>query len=345
MSYAEEQRKAPSRPVGPLSTVVSLGDGDGLRTRHGGKGQSGKKGANPLIVLRRTAFVTPLRSQDRCEVDSDAIGRLLNWADQANLGQDGSLIAAARARRTRGLEALRDGGWTVVRLHAHVQWRLVAGMGAKDNAHEIGLALHGTYGWPVLPASGLKGMAAAWALAHAADLAEIDTVFGTPRPAGSTPGPTVEAGLVDYTRPGSGHRGPRTSEAAAGTVRFLDALPVDVAPVRRDVLTPHAKLYYEKAEKDRGDNARGKRGSDALVPPAEHHNPVPVTFLTVEGAVFAVDLVGRDATEVGQAADWFRNAADELGAGAKTTAGYGYLNVTSDPDWPQLSSSTTKGRS
>ncbi|MGW0084530.1 type III-B CRISPR module RAMP protein Cmr6 [Streptomyces sp. NPDC003393] len=344
MSRNQEERKGPSKPVGPLSTVISLGDGDGPRNRKSGRGAGAgrKQGINPLIVLRRTAFVTQSAQQDRCEVDKDGgVRRLLHWAQQSDLGQDGSLIAAVQARRTRSLEELRDSGLTVARLHARVQWRLTAGMGAKDNAHEIGLALHGTYGWPVLPASGMKGMAAAWAACRAADPAMADTVFGTPRPTVVRPGRPAEPEAHDPTAD-IGRRGPQTSEAAAGTVRFLDALPLDVAPVRRDVLTPHAKPYYEKAEKNRTDEALGKKVTSALVPPAEHHNPVPVTFLTVEGAVFGVDLFGRDATHVEHAVRWFVGAADELGAGAKTSAGYGYLDVTPDPNWPQPTYSTTK---
>lgn len=61
---------------------------------------------------------------------------------------------------------------------------------------------------------------------------------------------------------------------------------------------------------------------------------MPVPFLTVEKATFAVDRAGRDAQAVRAAAGWLANAADELGAGAKTPAGYGYLTVEPAPGRP-----------
>ena len=100
---------------------------------------------------------------------------------------------------------------------------------------------------------------------------------------------------------------------------FLDAIPADTpARVDVDVLTPHVKAYYESTAAGQG---------TAPVPPAEYHNPVPVNFLTVGGA-FAVDLYGTRLDDVEQAADWLKAAGDELGAGGKTAAGYGYLAVT-----------------
>jgi len=68
-------------------------------------------------------------------------------------------------------------------------------------------------------------------------------------------------------------------------------------------------------------------GGGRLPAPAEHHNPAPISFLTVTGA-FAVDLYGPDAGDVAKAAQWLIDAGAELGAGAKTAAGYGYLKLT-----------------
>jgi CRISPR-associated protein Cmr6 len=99
-------------------------------------------------------------------------------------------------------------------------------------------------------------------------------------------------------------------------VRFLDAIPAGrPVTVIVDVLTPHVKPYYD----NNGDGA-----ADSLVPPAEYHNPVPVNFLTVSGT-YAVDLYGQDGRDVETAARWLAEAGEELGAGAKSAAGYGYL--------------------
>jgi CRISPR-associated protein Cmr6 len=104
-----------------------------------------------------------------------------------------------------------------------------------------------------------------------------------------------------------------------GSVRFLDALPAgDPVSVTVDVVTPHAQPYYTSAKDSR---------TRDVVPPAEHHNPIPSMFLTVSGGEFAVDLTGP-AEDVERAADWCAEAFDELGAGAKTAAGYGYATAT-----------------
>ncbi|MEV0966619.1 type III-B CRISPR module RAMP protein Cmr6 [Streptomyces sp. NPDC049910] len=296
-----------SQSVGPLGAEVSV-------TRTGVRRRSGRgawKGANALVLLRRTAFVTYSGDTVR-EIDKEATAALLKWAEQQHLGQDAGLLADVLARRERALKALHAGRHTVVRLRARPQWRLVVGMGARENAYEIGLALHGTYGVPVIPGSTVKGLTAAWAQETGQDSALMDTVFGAPRPG----------------RPGT----PRQ-----GAVRFLDALPLQTAKLARDVLTPHAQPYYRST--DTGESTT----APTAVAPAEHHNPIPVPFLTVRGTRFAVDLTGRDPEAVEQAAAWCTQACDALGAGAKTATGYGYLAVDRDETWPRAPHHDTNG--
>lgn len=239
--------------------------------------------ASPLILLRRVAVV-----DQHGALDAKAEQTLLRWAEKANLGQDSTLIQQVTQRREQALDELRSQGHTVVRLRAEPEWRLVVGLGNRANPHEIGMSLHGTYGWPIIPGSSLKGLTAAWA-------AQV-----------TKPGSTEVTGIFGTTD-------------QRGSVQFLDAIPAgDPANVVLDVLTPHHQPYYTSTAPQSGRPPE---------PPAEHHNPVPVQFLAVTGA-FAVDLVGRVARQVQQAAEWLIDAADELGAGAKTTSGYGYLNIS-----------------
>ena len=103
-------------------------------------------------------------------------------------------------------------------------------------------------------------------------------------------------------------------------MRFLDAIPDGrPVPVVVDVMTPHVKPYYDRLA-----------AGSAFVPPAEYHSPVPLTFLTVRGG-FAVDLYGASAKDVELAAQWLTEAGEELGAGAKTAAGYGYMALGRKP--------------
>ncbi len=277
------QPPAEMRAAGPLGSVIQCRrDGDSWRL--GGL----SAGASALVVLNRIAFFNA--GQGR--LDDDGKRALLRWACGQQLGQDDDLVAAVARRREAALRALAVGPRSRyhLRLRAEPEWRLAVGLGDNANAHEIGLALHGTYGWPVIPGSSLKGLAAAWASSQA-DPADVQRVLGTPR--------------RDVQLP------------AAGTMCFLDAIPAGrPVTIEADVLTPHVKPYYDSMA----------TGSGTPVPPAEYHNPVPLAFLTVRGA-YAVDLYGRNSHDVSLAAEWLEKAGDELGAGAKTAAGYGYLRI------------------
>lgn len=289
--------------AGPLGSVIAL-----VRERRqeretyrlGGKARPGSE-SNALIVVNRIAFF-----DDGTGTLHDGGKRaLIRWACENRLGQEPELVSAVARRRAAALRGLAAGPGQrdCVRLHARPEWRLAVGLGDNANAHEIGLALHGTYGWPVIPGSALKGLAAAWAVASGADAADVWRVLGGPR--GDVPHPDADVA-----------EGRRRPPAARGTVCFLDAIPAaEPVVVQADVLTPHVKPYYDGA-------ATGNP-----VPPAEYHNPVPLTFLTVRGT-YAVDLYGSSGEDVGLAAEWLTKAGDELGAGAKTAAGYGYLAVS-----------------
>jgi CRISPR-associated protein Cmr6 len=294
----------PLAAVGPFGAVVRLA-GERL-------GRETGPDANALIMLNRVAFLAPRRDRP-LKLEEKGKRALFGWGCQNSLGQDQRLVDAVSRRREHALRALSgtpagspaaQGTLCCLRLRAEPEWRLAVGHGNKANAYETGLALHGTYGWPVIPGSALKGLAAAWASSELSgvDAGDLQRVLGGPRPGASPPaGGQASAG-----------------GARQGTVRFLDAIP-DGQPVTvlTDVLTPHVKPYY--------DSLADKAATP--VPPAEYHNPVPVTFLTVRGG-FAVDLYGPDEKDVGLAAEWLIEAGDELGAGAKTAAGYGYLAIT-----------------
>jgi len=279
------------RAAGPLGNAIES-DGTAIKPRTGY--QLGSD-ASALTVLNRIALI------DDDGRLADKAHPLLRWAADARLGQDPALLGQVAARRGQAMAALKAAGQAVRRLVAEPEWRLAIGLGNRANAHEIGFSLHGSYGWPVIPGSSLKGLAAAWAVASGADQAMMRRILGGPRPG------------EDARAPGASGR---------GTVRFLDAIAAGrPAAVAVDVLTPHVKPYYDAIA----------QGSGAVPAPAEYHNPVPVNFLTVSG-VFAVDVHGPDADDVDQAVEWLTEAADQLGAGAKTAAGYGYLKLSPRPE-------------
>jgi CRISPR-associated protein Cmr6 len=273
-------------------------------------------GTNALIMLNRVAFF----DEGAGKLHDGGQRALLSWAAGRDLGQESRLVAGVARRRSAALAALRRQGHHVERLRAEPEWRLAVGLGNKANAHEIGLSLHGTYGWPVIPGTSLKGLAAAWAVTSRGDAKAVRRLLGTPRPAAAQPDSAVE--VADGPAEPGGRGAPAEPRAARGTVCFLDAIPAGTpVTVMVDVLTPHVKPYY--------DAMAGESGKP-MMPPAEYHNPVPVNFLTVRG-VFAVDLYGPDQRDVELAATWLREAGQELGAGGKTAAGYGYMTLTPAP--------------
>ncbi len=192
-----------------------------------------------------------------------------------------------------------------VLVEAKTTSRLVVGLGAKG-VLEIGLTLDHTWGVPYLPGSALKGIAAS-AAAHLAEGESWTRPTGWPEEA-PVKGLSLDQ-LSDYQLLFG-------TTANAGLVRFHDAWwdPTGAAavPISMDVMTVHHPKYYQSAE------------SEAL-PPTDFDEPVPVPFLSASGKfVFALEgppawcKVAYDLLEQGLA---------QLGAGAKTSSGYGRMTT------------------
>ncbi len=181
---------------------------------------------------------------------------------------------------------------------ATTQWRFVTGLGRKG-ALEVGFHFHPLYGFPVLPGSGLKGLARSWAL--------VGAKLGEGHP---------DLVAVFGRAPRSGE--PETAARMGGAI-FLDAVPEEPIELDIDVINPHYPDYYRP----------GKRQA-----PTNWQNPVPVFFLTIPpGARFHFAVGWRGAPNPkahALAVDWLKAALQELGAGAKTSAGYGYWDVLGD---------------
>ncbi len=203
----------------------------------------------------------------------------------------------ARAYHARWEAMVRAAGaepWTM-RTHT----RLVTGLG-RGGPLEVGFRFD-RLGVPVLPGSGVKGVARAYAeLVEGRDETDSDflAVFG---------------------------RAPRAGEsqevAQAGQLVFFDAIPVEGLRLELDVMTPHYPDYYQGTQ-----------------PPTPWQNPVPITFLTVApGASFAfavglrLGVTDPDRRLRALAEGWLRRGLAELGFGAKTTSGYGrFADITGE---------------
>ncbi|WP_017593831.1 type III-B CRISPR module RAMP protein Cmr6 [Nocardiopsis potens] len=344
---AEEDEAAVLPADGPLGARLRL---------RAGKPKGGRPGvllyerdrepagdANALVVLRRLSFSSALDAQGRQRA-VQVHAPLHRWAAGSGAGQKNTaLLQGVLERRQALVERWTGASRAHRRLRLSPEWRLVTGLGLQYGVLDSGMALHGTYGWPVIPASSLKGLAAAGARLSGADAALVRRLLGDPRlpeerpagPAGEERPPERErseappdrapsAESSEGSRPGDGRKG-------RGGVVFLDALP-DGRPVEvhGDVITPHQQPYYTDTMPRPGGGA-----PEDPRPPAEHHNPVPVPFLSVSGDL-RVDLLGSDPDDLDTVADWLKAAGDEIGTGGRTTAGYGYFTCTeadTAPTW------------
>jgi len=203
------------------------------------------------------------------------------------------------ARMLAAAEAFRAQGRPVEIIEARTVTRLLMGIGYK-NALDVGLAFHPA-GFPCLTGASVKGLCRAWAEDVEDDTppALLKRVFGTK----------------------SKNEHDESGEMEAGSVCFLDALPLGFPRLDVDLLNPHYPTWY------RAENT--PRPGDA---PADWDAPIPVNFLAVApGQAFRFLLVGRtesDTTFVKVAAGWLKDALSDLGAGAKTAAGYGYFDTS-----------------
>jgi len=157
---------------------------------------------------------------------------------------------------------------------------MVSGLGMA-HALEVGFVWDRNLGVPYIPATGLKGAARAWALQWDALPREAALrIFG------------------DLPDPG------------AGSIIFHALYPVAPAPLRVDVLNPHAGSY----------NGKGETPGDWL-------EPKPVFFLTVPPEVAFRTAVqprrGTPTTDLDLAERTLRSALALLGVGGKTAVGYG----------------------
>ena len=160
----------------------------------------------------------------------------------------------------------------------------VTGMGLEHPV-ENGFVWHHTLGVPCLPASSVKGLVRAWA-EHwlKEDQGAILRIFGD-----------------------------AAEGAGVGSVIVFDALPLAPVDLMAEVLTPHDGGWRQNRDKA----------------PSDWHSPVPIPFLAVApGARFLFSAAPRPGSSTG-AADaetfmaWLAEALEWLGAGAKTSVGFG----------------------
>jgi len=258
------------------------------------------------------------------------------------------LVKAVNRRYSSLLKWYKQRGFEVRSFEAVPEWRFVVGLGAA-HVLETGISLHRIFGIPIIPGSGLKGAARAYALRELAEKMGVPILSPAQAKGKQTP---LKCFLEYLLEPDGSRRSEILSSLRkhqdlpedarikslpperveretsafrrifgtrgwAGEVVFLDAVPVGGVRFSLDIMNPHYPNYY---------SSQGK-GS----PPADYESPRPVFFLTVEGTRYRFALAARRGEAGGLlpiAEGWLKGALQKLGVGAKTSANYGYWEVT-----------------
>ena len=188
-----------------------------------------------------------------------------------------------------------------------LDWHFVTGMG-NEHPVENGFLWHPTLGTPYLQGSAVKGLLRSWLEQN------------------------LEPGSQWLLHQWFGSEGKKPAEQQhdnqAGGLIFHDAIPVGATRVGADIMTPHMGKWYEK-----GGEGRPANSHDTI--PADWHNPVPVRFLVTTKAsfLFAVSpRTGAMKDGIAEVMALLGNALEELGAGAKTSAGYGSMQRAEDQE-------------
>ena len=200
-------------------------------------------------------------------------------------------------------------------------WRFIAGLGHRG-ALEVGFTFH-RYGFPILPGSSVKGIARAWAFHEIAGnlgvegefLSKLDDALSEDDEIKHADGIRPFSPTDDTKALASDFRKVFGTTGNAGEAVFFDAIPVAPPRLELDIMNPHYPRYYSGEEY-----------------PTNWQSPVPVFFLAVaanQGFSFAVGWRGKYDQEAerlrGKAEEHLKAGLTDLGAGAKTSAGYGYF--------------------
>lgn len=314
----------------------------------------GLDGLNPALFLNK--FCPDAQALKALKSNNARYAFLNGWASMAS-GQPAAHAAALVERRQDMLKDL----WQDRQEHSRsltraVVWRMIIGMG-NPNPLETSLTLHPQYGIPLVPSSAVKGLTrqgrllgigaeigvyplspmeykereSCWeptpldrlerlllsgeAAERSRLLAELqaDKAVLEAIAAASPPTPATEpsAALILEGRADSFRRAFGTTQNQ-GEVVFLDALPLPEWSYEVDVMTPHYGDYYKDTQHK--------------TPPADWLDPNPVTFLTIgKDSRFRFDVTGKDDALLSGVNGWLETALAELGAGGKTSAGYGEM--------------------
>jgi len=208
-----------------------------------------------------------------------------------------------------------------------IQGRAIVGLGSH-NVLEAGITLHPLYGVPYIPGSALKGLASHYCHTVWGSWNEVFQEPPETRKESSDQEEAEKAFPQNESLPKKGdfYQILFGTTDEAGIVVFHDAL-ISPGSLRshqggllEDVLTPHHKDYYGGEDKA----------------PSDFDDPVPIAFLSM-GGEFHFVLTPNGEDPEGEALAWvavafqiLTEALKNWGIGAKTSSGYGRIELAPD---------------
>lgn len=218
-----------------------------------------------------------------------------------NLGQSQQVLGHLRNRQTDQLRHLASSGQWLAPGHfycatSQLDWRLVVGLGG-EHVQETNMTLDHVYGIPYLPGSAFKGVVRSWVIqehfCNDENLATRDIKDSDP---------------ADLKRKKKDFFAVFGSQKSAGKVQFLDVLPASRVHFDLDIMNPHFSDYY--------------RGTTF---PTDDQRLIQIYFLTLKNTDFRFLIVAKAVGALQLAKDWFIEAIENRGFGAKSAVGYGYF--------------------
>lgn len=181
---------------------------------------------------------------------------------------------------------------------ARLEARMMVNM-AGSVIENAGLCLDRHFGMPYIPGTALKGVARRGAALVEAKETDTQRVFGSSDSRESAEG------------------------ACKGAVSFLASYPASSTNLELDVITSHHQKYYQ--------------GDRDYAQAYDSEDPIPVMFPAVAaGAEFEFCIVGvpgrGSCEDVQLAKQWLLKGIQDLGVGAKTSAGYGWFSYDAEAE-------------
>jgi CRISPR-associated protein Cmr6 len=180
-------------------------------------------------------------------------------------------------------------------------WKMIVGLG-DSSVYETSITLHHIYGFPYIPGQAVKGIVRNYVITEYFDKDEKKAEKNN--------------SFIKIFG----------NQSEAGKIIFFDAYPASEPKIDFDIMNVHYPDYYSKTKE-----------------PTDDQNPNPIAFLTVKETKFVfsvginnlIDEIDFSGFKENSFSELLKNALEEKGVGAKTAAGYGYLQKEKENHFPE----------